>query len=192
MPRRIRTLRRETDKGAPMTAGKIKIRPALPSDKAAIVGVHRQAFADRSNEADLFELLIDAEKDAVSLVAVLDASIVGHVLFSPVTLDPEVVDLRIVGLAPLAVLPGQQGRGVGSRLIREGIAACSDAGFDAVVVLGDPGYYSRFGFERASGFGLRNEYGVDDEFMVLPTDAKALSGRRGLVRYALEFGMAGC
>jgi putative acetyltransferase len=93
----------------------------------------------------------------------------------------------MVGLAPVGVLPEHQGRGIGTQLIREGLQACREVGYGATVVLGEPGYYSRFGFERASGKGLGNEYGADDHFMVVELSNRALDGVSGTVRYREEF-----
>ena len=111
----------------------------------------------------------------------------GHVLFSPVQVDGRGFDPPImVGLAPVAVLPEHQGRGIGAHLIREGLQACREAGYGAAVVLGEPGYYTRFGFEQASGKGLGNEYGVDDHFMVAELRNGALDGVSVTVRYREE------
>jgi putative acetyltransferase len=93
----------------------------------------------------------------------------------------------MVGLAPVGVLPEYQGRGIGTRLIREGLEACREAGYVAVVVLGEPDYYSRFGFEQASGKGLGNEYGVNEYFMVAGLSNGVLDGISGAVRYREEF-----
>ncbi len=93
----------------------------------------------------------------------------------------------MVGLAPVGVVPEYQGRGIGSRLIREGLRVCGEAGYGAAVVLGRPGYYCRFGFERASGRDLDNEYGVDEHFMVVELSKGALNGVGGSVRYREEF-----
>ena len=117
-----------------------------------------------------------------------DGRVVGHLLFSPVQIDGCGFDPPImVGLAPVGVLPEYQGRGIGSRLIREGFDACREAGYGAAVVLGEPGYYSRFGFERASGKGLGNEYGVDEYFMVVELSNGTLDSVSGTVRYREEF-----
>jgi putative acetyltransferase len=123
-------------------------------------------------------------------VAVDEASkgVVGHVLFSPVEVDNGGSSIRVVGLAPVGVLPEYQGQGVGSRLTRAGLEACLGAAYDAVVVLGEPGYYSRFGFERASAHGSGNEYGMDHEFMIMELRSEALDGSGGTVRYRPEFG----
>jgi putative acetyltransferase len=93
---------------------------------------------------------------------------------------------------PVAVLPERQRQGIGSKLIREGLKQCKQAGYDAVVLLGYPAYYSRFGFSRAADAGLQNEYGVHDEFMVLALRDGALNGVSGLVKYLPEFGEAEC
>lgn len=93
----------------------------------------------------------------------------------------------LVGLAPVGVRPENQNEGVGSLLIQHGLAKCRDAGVDAVVVLGDPAYYSQFGFEEASEYGLGNEYGADEGFMVKPLHEGALDGVDGTVAYQPEF-----
>ena len=114
--------------------------------------------------------------------------VIGHVLFSPVKIDNSGSNICVVGLASVGVLPEYQGQGVGSHLIRAGLEACREADYDAVVLLGEPGHYSRFGIERASGHGLGNEYGVDDYFMVVELRSGALAGSGGTVRYRPEFG----
>jgi putative acetyltransferase len=101
------------------------------------------------------------------------------VLFSPVELlDGHGRPAGNGWARPVAVLPEHHGQGIGSRLIRDGLEACREAGYAAAVVLGEPGYYSRFVFERASAAALSNEYGVDDHFMVAELADGAL-GRRG-------------
>jgi putative acetyltransferase len=166
-----------------------KLRPYRDEDAPAVHQVHLRGFGGREDEARLVELLHAAGAAPVSLVATAepDGRVVGHVLFSPVQLpngrgdDPP----TMVGLAPVAVLPEHQGRGIGSRLVRDGLKACREAGYAAAVVLGEPGYYSRFGFERASARALGNEYGADEHFMVAELGDGALGGT---VRYRSEFG----
>lgn len=156
----------------------------------AVREVHLRAFENRREEALLVELLHTASAAVVSLVAAADPEgrVVGHILFSPVQVDGRGSDPPImVGLAPVAVLPEHQGRGIGAHLIREGLQACREAGYGAAVVLGEPSYYSRFGFERASGRGLGNEYGTDEYFMVAELGNGALDGVVGTVRYREEF-----
>jgi putative acetyltransferase len=172
-------------------ATKLQIRAEKASDPAGIRAVHLAAFAPRPNEAELVDLLRQAGQATVSLVALSDGRLAGHILFSPVKLDPERGNLRGVGLAPLAVMPEFQGQGIGSRLVLRGLEACRAGGFDFVVVLGDPGYYGRFGFRRASGFGLDNEYGASQAFMALEMRPSVLQTLASLVRYQPEFKTAG-
>ena len=113
---------------------------------------------------------------------------VGHVAFSPVRIDGQAVEEHGVGLAPVAVHPDDQRRGIGSRLIREGLAACERAGFGFVVVLGEPAFYRRFGFDRADQHSLGNDSGADLAFMVLELRNHAIPTRGGVVRYGPEFG----
>jgi putative acetyltransferase len=172
------------------TTVQVNIRPFSSGDAEAVRQVHLKAFAGREDEARLVEALHAADAAPVSLVAVDGSSggVMGHVLFSPVKIDNSGSNIRVVGLAPVGVLPEYQGQGVGSRLISAGLEACREAAYDAVVLLGEPGYYSRFSFERASAHDLGNEYGVDHEFMVVELSSGALDGLGGTVRYRPEFG----
>jgi putative acetyltransferase len=149
--------------------------------------VERAAFA-RAEEADLVDRLRASVRPYVSLVAEVDAEVVGHIFFSPVTIAAAPANLQPMGLAPMAVLPARQRLGIGGGLIRAGLDACRGLGAGAVVVLGHAGYYPRFGFVPAVRFGLRCEYPVPDEaFMALELRSGALSGVAGLVRYAPQF-----
>jgi len=163
----------------------MRIRAERPGDEDAIRRVHLEAFGG-DLEARLVDLLRARNKAVASLVADDREEIVGHVLFSPVTVDRS-TSFRALGLAPVAVLPAFQGRGIGSNLIREGLRQCERSGCDLVVLVGVPAYYQRFGFHAAKLHGLDNEYGVDDEFMVLELQKGALQRASGLVRYSPEF-----
>ena len=136
-------------------------------------------------EAQLVERLRQHGRLVVSIVAELDGQIVGHIAFSFVEIAGLLNRPVGVGLAPLAVSPKIQGRGVGARLVREGLFACEREGVGFVVVLGEPGYYKRFGFKKASRFGVENEYGATDAFMIL--ELKPDSMRAGRILYAPEF-----
>ncbi len=125
-------------------------------------------------------------------MAICDGKIVAHLVFSPVTIDPAHHNLKIAGLGPIAVLPEYQRQGIGSRLIHAGIKACLEDQYDAVVVLGDPNFYSRFEFRPATSFGLTNEYVEDGHFMIRELPSGAMSGVSGLLKYASEFRSAGC
>jgi putative acetyltransferase len=165
----------------------VTIRPEQSDDIPAVRRVHEAAFPTPA-EAKLVDRLRSGGKAAVSLVAHDENEIVGHILFSPVTFDPPASPSVVaLGLAPMAVLPGHEKHGVGRRLVQNGLAECHARGACMVVVLGDPPYYGRFGFERASRHGLRNEFGVEEEFMVFMLDARAHPEPGTLVKYAPEF-----
>jgi putative acetyltransferase len=165
----------------------VGVRPESPGDIGAIRAVNLAAF-ETSLEADLVDALRAQASPVVSLVAEQGGTIVGHILFSPVTLADH-PEARIGGLAPMAVAPQTQRRGIGSALVRAGLDAC--AMFDAVVVLGHADFYPRFGFVPASRFGLRCEYDVPDEvFMAHELRPGALAGKRGTIRYHPAFDAA--
>lgn len=165
----------------------ITIRAEAAEDISSVRRVNEQAFG-RTEEADLVDRLRAAARPYISLVAVSGAQVVGHIFFSPVTLEGKDDDSSMMGLAPMAVLPEYQNQGIGSQLVREGLKECQRAGCSAVVVLGHPEYYPRFGFVPASRKGLRCEYPVPDEaFMVTELKPDALSVG-GLVKYHREFG----
>jgi len=169
----------------------LDIRPETPADVPGVRVVEETAFG-RAAEVDLVDLCRQRGKVSLSLVAVRDGHVVGHVLFTPVTLDPPRPGWRGLGLGPIAVLPEFQRTGIGSRLMQTGLEMCREWGFDFVVLLGDPHYYSRFGFIPAREFGLENEYGVEDEFMARELKPGVLKGTRALVRYVAEFEETGC
>ena len=152
--------------------------------------VNERAFGSGA-EARLVDALRKANKANVSLVAQHDNQVVGHILFSPIAVANALPGIRGAGLAPI-VLPEFQNGGIGSRLVRAGLEACREAGCHLVVVLGHVRYYPRFGFVRAEDFGLDNEYGATDAFMALALQNGALEGVSGLVKFAPEFGSAGC
>ena len=163
------------------------IRTQESADRAAVHALHAAAF-ETSAEADLVDLLREQAEPLVSLVAEIDQGVVGHILFSPVTLT-ENDALRIMGLAPMAVAPAYQQRGIGSALVRAGLEQCRELGFATVVVLGHARYYPRFGFSPASCFGIKCEYDVpDDVFMIAKLTPGALGGRSGTVKYHAAFG----
>lgn len=159
------------------------IRPEKPDDIAAIRALHAGSFPT-DLEARLVALLRDAGRLHVSLVAQADGDIVGHVAFSPVTTATGVVG---TGLAPVAVAASHRRRGIAAALIKAGLEKCKAAGWKWVVVLGEPAYYSRFGFRPASEYGLSDEYGGGPAFQVMELTTGDLPVGAGLVRYAPEF-----
>jgi len=163
----------------------VTIRPERADDAAAIHATHCAAFPTDA-EAKLVDLLRENGHASVSFIAEEDDQIVGHVLFSPVAIDSD-AGAGGLGLAPVAVVPARQRRGLGTRLIETALTVCRREGVPFVVVLGDPVFYHRFGFGRARDLSLRNEYGVDDEFMVLTLSDNAIPTSGGLVTYGPEF-----
>ena len=170
----------------------LQIRAEKTPDAAGIRALHLAAFAPRSSEADLVDKLRQAGQATVSLLALSDGQLAGHILFSPVTVSPVVPNLRGLGLAPLAVRPEFQRQGIGSKLALRGLDVCRQAAFDYVVVLGDPHYYSRFGFRDARQFHLDNEYGAAEAFMAIELRPGALAQAAGLVQYRPEFRATDC
>lgn len=165
----------------------IEIRPETDKDRAAIHRVNESAFPG-PGEANLVDALREVAHPHISLVAAVEDQIVGHIFFSPVTIESEDSVLTAMGLAPMAVLPEYQNKGIGSQLVREGLKQCQRIGHNIVVVLGHPLYYPRFGFTTAAAKGIRCEYDVpDDHFMVTELEAGALAGRKGLVKYHPAF-----
>jgi putative acetyltransferase len=161
------------------------VRPETAEDRAAVRTVNERAFG-RTAEADLVDALRDAGAAAVSLVAVEDGRLIGHILFSPVTVEG--CEATLLGLAPMAVLPEAQRRGAGSLLVRAGLEACRRLGAAGVVVLGHPEYYPRFGFAPGRPQGLTCEFPSPDEaFMALELRPGGLTGVRGEVKYRPEF-----
>jgi len=163
----------------------IDIRPERAEDIAAVRRVHVSAFPTAA-EADLVERLRAGGKAAVSLVAEAEGRIIGHIVFSRVTFVPT-LDIIAYGLGPMAVMPGYEKHGIGRRLVQNGLGECHAQDACMVVVLGDSAYYERFGFERASRHGLRNEFGVEESFMAFMLEAGAHPPPATLVKYADEF-----
>jgi putative acetyltransferase len=165
----------------------VTIRDEKPEDVIAIRHLNEEAFG-QPLEARLVDLLRANQAVLLSLVATVEDRVVGHILYSPVCVGSDPSELRGAGLGPMAVLPEFQRRGIGSKLIAEGNERLRKSGCPFIVVVGHPEYYPRFGFQIASGHGLRCEWEVPDEaFMVLPLDASKLSAISGLVRYRDEF-----
>src|SRR5262245_56206133 len=167
----------ERKSGKPMI-----VRPEQPKDHALIHAVNTAAF-DTPAEADLVDALRQQAQPIISLVAEDQGELTGHILFSPVSLSGH-PDLNLMGLAPMAVVPARQRQGIGSALVRTGLDQCRQLGFGAVVVLGHPAYYPRFGFVSSVQLGIRSEYDVPkDVFMVAELQPGYLRGAGGTVQY---------
>lgn len=164
----------------------MRIREETTGDIRATHRVHELAF-DSSAEAQLVDLLRSRGVAAISLVAEDEGEIVGHILFSPVSIDPPDSNWHALGLAPVAVLPDRQRQGIGKTLINEGLQCCKERGVHLVFVLGDPAFYTKFGFRLALDYGLGNEYQADEHFMVVELTPGVVDSFSGLVKYAPEF-----
>jgi len=162
------------------------IRREQEGDAHQIRIVNERAFGGPV-EADIVDAL-RGSAGSLSLVAIVDDRIAGHIFFTPVSIDGIAPHGAAVGLAPLAVLPERQNIGIGSALVRAGLDACRSLGCGIVVVLGHLEYYPRFGFVPALTAGLVCEFPVPDEaFMVLELKPGALAATRGTVRYHPRF-----
>lgn len=164
----------------------MQIRPEEEKDWAAVHALNAEAF-ESPVEAHLVDALRQQASPVVSLVAEQNQTIVGHIMFSPVSLIGH-PNLRIMGLAPMAVAQAHQGKGFGSALVRAGLEQCRQLGFGAAVVLGHIGYYPRFGFVPSTRFGIGCEYEVPEEaFMAMELLPGYLQGMSGTVQYPAAF-----
>ena len=161
------------------------IRAEAPGDVAAIREVHTQAFGQAA-EAQLVDRLRHDGDFVASLVAARDRVIAGHVLFSQLRIVARDREIAAAALAPVGVRPRLQGQGTGSMLIRAGLKRCRELGVEAVVVLGHPDYYPRFGFSAALAGDLTAPYS-GPAFMALELVPNCLAGG-GTVHYAAAFG----
>ena len=170
------------------------IRPDVPGDHEAVSHLIVAAFTEsqhgHNGEADLVDRLRTNRKDVTSLVAVSDVGIIGHVLFSPVQIQTSDTSIVGSGLAPIAVLPSHQKTGIGSALIHAGIKQLRTANCPFIVLIGDPKYYSRFGFQPASEFDLVHTFdGISQKYLMISWLESANSSKvlGGTVHYCSEF-----
>ena len=160
----------------------MNIRKEAQQDLEHIYALNAAAF-ETDAEAELVDALRAQVDGVISLVAVEADRVVGHIMFSPVTSEYN-TDAKLYGLAPMAVDPSLQKQSIGSALVKEGLKECKVQGVDAIVVLGHPNYYRRFGFKTAADFDIRCEYDVPAEvFMLLELNAGVLDDVTGMIRY---------
>ena len=163
------------------------IRPETPEDVDSIRYVNEQAFG-QEDESKLIEKLRDHGVLTISLVAVQDGEIVGHIAFSPVAVESGLSSFEAVAIAPMSVLPAYQRKGIGSQMVRAGLEECRRLGHEIIVVLGHSDYYPRFGFVPARPKGIDCEFEVPEEaWMILELREGALAGRSGTVKFRPEF-----
>ncbi|MCG9596493.1 N-acetyltransferase [Vibrio sp. Isolate25] len=162
------------------------IRTEAPADILAVDRLLKSAFETEA-EADLVMRLRENGRRTLSLVACNDeGEVVGHVMFSPVTLNHE--ELSWQGLAPLAIKEGYRRQGLAAELVKEGFESLREFGYPACVVLGEPDYYSRFGFEASENYGFHCQWEVPKgAFQVIELSQGEFLGRSGLIEYSPEF-----
>lgn len=163
----------------------VQIRDESPTDIPAIHALNCAAFGS-DLEAQLVDRLRADGLFIRSRVAVTDGRIVGHILFSGVSIEADGQAVAVPSLAPMAVLPESQRSGIGSALIEDGIACCRRDGWPAIIVVGHPEYYPRFGFSTRTVRHLDSPY-AGEAFMGLELVPGALTERRGTVRYPKAF-----
>ncbi len=169
------------------TTPDISIRPELSSDIEVIYAINDAAFGQPA-EAKLVDRLRDASALTLSLVAVIDGVVVGHIAFSPARIETGNGDLDAIGLAPMAVSPVMQRSGIGAKLVREGLRRLEADGHKFVIVLGHPEYYPRFGFVVGQKHGVECEFPSRPEaFMIRALGAATLDSVKGMARYHGEF-----
>jgi putative acetyltransferase len=168
-------------------ADQVVLRRESLDDRSAVRAVTEAAFG-RPDEADLIDRLRHEGAVLASFVAEVETQIVGHILFSRMLIETVDGPLAAVALAPMAVLPSQQRRGVGGQLIRHGLDWLRGRDEQIVLVLGHPDYYPRFGFSRDRARALASPF-PPDVFMALELSPGALDGVHGTVRYPAAFGL---
>lgn len=167
----------------------IIIRPETEEDQSGIKVINDLAFG-HNNEGILIRKLRNTRDfiPGLSLVAESGGRLVGHILFYPIKIKDGDHERIALSLAPMAVHPAYQRNGIGSSLVREGIARAKDMGYSAVIVLGYPDYYIRFGFKPASSFGIRSPFDVPDNvFLAMELMDGALKDIKGLAEYPEPF-----
>lgn len=165
------------------------LRPELSNDFGDITLLHNKVFGQAA-EGRLVEVLRRNPHfiKGLSLVAVLNGKLVGHILFFPVLIKGEGTVFRSLALAPMSVLPEYQRKGIGSAMVNLGIEEARADGFDSVIVLGHRDYYPRFGCLPASRFGITPPFDVPDEvFFAMELHPGGLQGVKGVVEYPPEF-----
>lgn len=164
------------------------IRHEATTDHEAIRHVNRVAFG-QDDEAEIVDALRAGGYARVSLVAEVNGAVVGHILFSDLPILTDSGTVLAMSLAPMAVLPEFQKRGIGSALVRKGLEACRNQGHRIVVVLGHSHFYPRFGFSAKLAESLSSPFGGRDSWMAMELVPGALEGVSGRVRYPPPFGI---
>ncbi|AJY73713.1 GNAT family N-acetyltransferase [Paenibacillus beijingensis] len=167
------------------------IRTERTADYEQVYSLHYEAFGKREDESKLVERIRQSDQfvTELSIVADMDGSIAGHILLSKAAIFGHGSTVEVIVLAPLAVQPALQKKGIGSALMQEGLRRTRELGYGLVALIGHPGYYPRFGFEPARRHGLElTQYDVpDDVFMINELIQGSLDGATGELKYPQAF-----
>ena len=169
---------------------KVIIRPETPKDYSQITKVNNLAF-NQPNEGLMISALRKNNKfiQEFSLVAEIDSKVVGHILLFPLNIISSENSYEVLSLAPMAVLPEHQQKGIGKNLVIEGLKKAKELGYKAVIVLGHPTYYPKFGFDPASKWNIKPPiYDVQDESsMAIELEEGFLKDKAGIIEYPAEY-----
>ncbi len=167
----------------------VTIKPETEEDFDGITRLHNLAF-NQTEEGELVKRLRKTSNfiSDLSLVAKIEKNIVGHILFYPIKIKTETGKRNSLALAPMSVHPDYQKKGIGSSLIRKGLATAKRLGFHSVIVLGHSSYYPRFGFKPANRWSINPPFNVpDDVFFAVELTKNGLKDCGGTVDYPKEF-----
>lgn len=172
----------------------IIIRKENIKDNNIIYSLIKEAFKNETHsdgdEPDLVNRLRNSKNyiPELSLVSIVDESIIGYIMFTKILIKNENKKFESLALAPLAVLPDYQGKGIGSKLINKGLEIAKNLGYKSVIVLGSETYYPKFGFKEALSFGIKTPFEVPSQnFMAIELAESELKDVSGTVVYAKEF-----
>ena len=167
---------------------KIEIRREQPGDYECVRNVNDEAFKQET-EGKIVDRVRESDPDHLSLVAIDDRQIIGHIFFSRVIIESKEDIVNGMGLAPMAVLPSYQNQGIGSMLVKRGIKILKENAIPFIIVLGHEHYYPRFGFTIASCHGIRCQWErvPDKAFLIMILDDRIMQNVKGIARYRKEF-----
>jgi putative acetyltransferase len=162
----------------------VEIREERPDDVAAVRDLNRRAFG-QDQESNIVDALRANGAALLSLVATVNDRVVGHIMYSPLSIGGNV---KGAALGPMGVLPEYQRQGIGGKLIEAGNRKLKDADCPFIIVVGHADYYARFGFRPAREHGIKCQWDVPDNvFMLLILDQAEMEGVSGLAKYRDEF-----